>query len=308
MRSASLIAAALLFALPAAGQNDKEADRLFAEGRQLVREGRYAEACPKFERAQRLRAGVGTLLNLADCHERRGKTASAVEVFRQAEALAEAAKDKRADLARTRIEALEPRLVKLEVVVPNVDGVEVTLDSRPYPRERWGNAAPVDPGPHVVAATAPGQSAFSKRVDIFRGSVSVHVVFEKASAAKPVPMAVKPSDATTDSSALSTQRMVAVGVAGIGVVGVGVSAGFGFASLRAKNEADDHCQLGPSGDQCDSTGVDAGDRAIARGTVSTIAFIAGSAAIAAGAVLWLTDSPEDRRGVGLTPFGVRGRF
>lgn len=309
----ALSLALLLVAAPAAGDpNAQRADELFAQGRKLVLEGKYAEACPKFDEAQRLRPGVGTLLNLADCHERRGKTASASRVFREAKALAEQANDERSTLAEARISALEPRIPKLTVVVPAVDGLQVTLDGKPLSDEQWGNPMGLDPGSYTIAATAPNQPPFSESVELLRGAVTVNVRFE----AEPVPPALAPlaprPEPTADvlGTPLSTQRMLALGVAGVGVIGLGVGAGFGLASMSAKGEADDHCQLGPRGDQCDSRGVSAGDRAIARGNVSTIAFIAGGAAVAAGAVLWFTNSPSEKQGgaVGLIPFGVRGRF
>ena len=314
MLRTSVLLCVLFSAAPAWGQaNDEEANRLFGEGRQLVREGKYAEACPKFEQAQSLRPGVGTLLNLGDCHERRGKTASALRTFEQALAMAEARGDKRASLARTRVEALEARLVKLTLVIPKIDGLEVTLDGQPFPRDRWGKPTPIDPGKHDISATAPGRTPFSKSVDAFQGAVRVSIRFpEDDEAATPAgaPMPAPGASIQADTTRLSTQRWIAVGAAGVGVVGLGIGAGFGLASLSAKGEADDHCKLGPRGDQCDRTGVDAGDSAIARGNVATVAFIVGGAAIAAGAVLWLTDAPKERAagGVGLVPFGVRGQF
>src|ERR1019366_5157952 len=53
------------------------AEALFEEGRSLVAAGKYAEACPKFADSERLGPSVATLLNLAKCWGRGGRTAPA---------------------------------------------------------------------------------------------------------------------------------------------------------------------------------------------------------------------------------------
>ncbi|MBK7777474.1 MAG: hypothetical protein IPI43_25675 [Sandaracinaceae bacterium] len=64
------------------------AEALFREGRRLMEEGNYDEACPKFEASNRLDVAVGTLLNLGVCWEQGGRLASAWATFLEAAALA----------------------------------------------------------------------------------------------------------------------------------------------------------------------------------------------------------------------------
>src|SRR5688572_27095637 len=58
-----------------------EARTLFREARELVKEQKYARACPKFERSLTIERGIGTMYNLADCWEKLGRLASAHALF-----------------------------------------------------------------------------------------------------------------------------------------------------------------------------------------------------------------------------------
>jgi hypothetical protein len=151
-------------------QEQQLAQALFDDGRRLMEEGRYSEACPKLAESQRLDPGGGTLLNLAICHEKEGKLATASNDF--AEALSLAARDGRKDreaIARERIKAVEGRVPRITVIVrpsSELDGLEVKLDGLVLRRAAWGVATPVDPGSHVVEASATGHAPWSSTVPI----------------------------------------------------------------------------------------------------------------------------------------------
>src|SRR6516165_4621044 len=92
------------------------ATQLFKEGRNLVDQGHVSEGCRKLEESQRLDPGGGTLLNVALCHEKEGRRATAWAEF--TEALGIAKKDdrpERVELAQSHITALEPTLSHLVI-------------------------------------------------------------------------------------------------------------------------------------------------------------------------------------------------
>src|SRR5688500_18545046 len=70
------------------GSDKALAEVLFREGRQLLQRGETDAACEKFAESHRLDEALGTLLNLAVCHESQGRFASAWAEFHQAAATA----------------------------------------------------------------------------------------------------------------------------------------------------------------------------------------------------------------------------
>jgi len=171
------------------------AEALYQKGRQLVAEGKYAEACPKFAESYRLDAATGTLLNLAACHESEKKLATAWTEF--TEAAASARRDQRDDrvkFADEHLAAIEPKLSRLTVTVaPNaeVPDLKLQLDGVMVLAAARGVPAPVDPGEHVVEAQAPGRKPWSQRVRINEEAqsltVTVPLLDVEAPAAPPTP-------------------------------------------------------------------------------------------------------------------------
>ena len=107
-----------------------QAAQLFQAGRDLARAGKYAEACDTFAQSFLLDPAPGTVLNLGDCHEHLGHLAEAWRRFDHAAAQFDLAHDDgRAKFARTRRDALGPRL-GIVVVLGAGPGEHVTVAGR----------------------------------------------------------------------------------------------------------------------------------------------------------------------------------
>src|SRR3954454_4731648 len=121
---ANVVVAVCLSAAPAfAGADEKiAAEALFDEGKRLMLEGKFAPACEKLEQSERVDPAIGTLLYLAECYEKSGRSASAWATFREASSAARAAgQAERARVGQERAARLEPALVRLTIMVPPED-------------------------------------------------------------------------------------------------------------------------------------------------------------------------------------------
>ncbi len=325
---AGVVLAALVYAGPALAQQPAASDRtlaesLFRQARALIKEGKAREACPKFEESQRLDPGGGTLLNLADCHERIGRTATAWAEF--SEALALARRDGRRDriaLAEKQIAKLEPLLPKLLVNVSpdaGVDGFEVRLDADTIPRAAWSTPMPIDPGPRVIRASAPGYETFVRRVEAKPGAtVEVQIgplepsaeapVAERPSESRAGPaVSTAPRDTGRDRAAPEQNRGARTAgwvMLGAGVVSSGVGAAFGVRAFSKRSASDDECPAG----ECTTRGVALNEDAKDAALVSNITFGIGVPAVGVGLYLLLTSRPEkpkSAKAVSIAPVGSR---
>lgn len=302
------------------------AEALFLAGRDLMGAAKFAEACKKFEASQRLDAGLGTLLYLADCYEKANRLASAWATFREAESIAMGRSDQsRAEVAKERYTALEPRLSKLWIKVDagNDAATEVKRDGEPIPKESWGIALPTDAGDHLIEATAPGRKPWSTKVAVQHEAESVPVdvplleIAPSAPAATPAPAAPvsasPPSRDERSAASSSTQRTLGIVFGAVGVAGLGVGSYFG---LKAKSKYNDSLGFCDPNDKnlCSQPGVSRRDDALAAARLGTVFMIGGGAFLAGGLVLFLT-APSARTesagsaglkvAAGITPGGAR---
>jgi hypothetical protein len=296
MRREGTIILALLAFAPAARADDASskatAEALFRDARQLMKDGRFDAACPKLAESQRLDPAAGTLLNLAECYEKNGQTASAWATFGEAARAAELRK--RADWKATadaRVKELEPTLSYLTIEVdPDTaaaPGVTVHRDRDEVHRASWATALPIDPGPHTVSASASGRIDWKTDIEVKKTSDRVTVKVPKlalAPVATPVTAPPPPPRAAKNEETSHFRRTtVGLGLVGVGAAVLATGLVFGFFASNQWSTADRLCP----GDTCsDQNGIDASKKAHTFATVSTIGVIAGGVLAAAGIGIW----------------------
>ncbi len=317
MKRAAAALALLLFATSARAQeepsktdNRARAQQLFDSALADAEKGDFASACPKFLASQEADPKTSTLLNLANCYEKNGQTASAWGAFREAETLArKAARGDWETAARARAEALEPKLVKLTVDVPEssrVPGLVVTRDGAKLASGEYGVAIPVDPGEHIVSATADGRKPFEKKVSVREssGTITIPGLEELPAPPAPPPVGAEPLPVAppAPTSWWTPLRTAGVITGGTGAVAMITGVVLGFVAKSSYDDARAQCSSGTHG--CPSGAVSDANGAYGLAAGATAVFVVGAVAAAAGGVLVIVGGPRVNVGVG----SVSGRF
>ena len=290
------------------------AETLYQSAVQLIRNGDYATACPKLAESHKADPAGGTVLLLAICYEKVGKTASAWIKFKEALAMARA--DRRADReqrAREHLTALEPRLSRMTVVMPDsvraLPGFTVSVDGTVVPTSSQSWTMPVDPGQHHVEAEATGMQPWSGELtippeDAQKESIEIPMLDglpEKPSEPSPQPepgptrrsvLATHPPEPDTHPVRVGrTQRTVGVIVGGAGLSAAGVGSYFGIQALLKNRDARDLCPESPCSDP---KGTALSGDAMDHGTRANVLFAVGGAVLTTGVVLYVT-APKKKK-------------
>jgi hypothetical protein len=320
MRARSLIpvlALATALGRPAAAQGSDAASAtaLFQEGREAAKKGDYATACLKMEESFRIDAAVGTLLNLADCQEHLGHLASAWQRFQEA-ADKLAASDDRLAAVKQRVAALAPRLPKLVVTLaPGAPpDTRVTRDGLALSAASLGAALPVDPGAHVIVASAPGREDRRYPLDAAEGRT------DRVAVEPGAPVPATGTEATeTPPSGGAKLRIAGIVVGALGVATLGAAVGTGVVLPSKEAIVNQHCGkvVGRLPDQCDATGFAAAQSGKTLAAVNTATWILGGLATAAGVTLVIVGSVGNGKpaasvqvgaSAGFTGAVIEGRF
>jgi len=305
MRVLSFLSCWLIAGVAAADVS--EAERLFAEAQKLRAEGRFELACVKLEQSLKADWALGSLLYLADCYERTGRLASANEKFRQAQIDAVAAGDmQRVALATQAMQALEPRLAKLQLIVDEI-GAEIMLDGRPLPRAMWEGVA-VDPGEHEVTLLLPGGRPIARRVRAPAEGQTARIELGPPPAPPPArplpPPSPAPSGEPEPAPGLADTHIAAIAMGAFAVAGTAIGTAL---IVHAKSTYDASAEFCTLDDFCEDQGLAARNEARDLATGATIAYAGAGAAAAAMIALLVAGATHEESTVGVAP-GPPGAF
>lgn len=302
-------------------QSQRAAARKHANsGRELFKEEKYAQAIEEFRAAEDLVHAPPHLLYVARALAKLGKLIEARETYQRIadERLATGAPpafEKAQEAARTERNALDARIPKITVAIegPDTSATTVTIDGVPVDAATVGEPLPLDPGEHHVAAEADGFVAERKSFELTEGegTVEIQLVLGRATGTTPD----DPGGEEGGGGEISYPPFILMG-AGVLVMGIGGITG-GLALGKA-GELKDACPQNPCPTENESLADDANTMA----TVSTVSFIVGGLATAAGVgwLIWdLTAAPADEEeadalGLRIRPYmgpgavGLHGRF
>lgn len=219
-----------------------------------------------------------------------------------------------APFARARAQATElaerlaGRIPSLQIELKGLDDGdtgEVRLDGHPVEPATIGLPRKVNPGKHVVTATAPGYHPLSLPIVVEEGEGRVLDVHLRPD--------TEPADAGDDGGAeggLSPLVFVGFGLAGAGLLTGAITGGV---SLSLAGDVKDQC----SSDVCPTAAESDADTSVALAHVSTVSFVVAALGAGVGTVglfwpeLFGADAPGQafvRPLIGPGGLGVYGRF
>jgi hypothetical protein len=218
--------------------------------------------------------------------------------------------------AQAEIGDVQKRIANVTIAIDGAPpGAKVSLDDKPFPNSLLGLKRQVDPGTHVVKATADGYKVAEASFNVTdAGSTDVRLTMEKdpnaGVVAQPQPGPARgTSDVPPPKSSQKTYALVAFGVGGAGLVLGTVG---GLLALGKSSSLKDTCKI--NGSKCPASAQSDIDSYQTMGTLSTVGFIVAGVGGAAGAVLLLTAPKAETKGATVSPYvgagnmGVTGTF
>ncbi|GAC1352762.1 MAG: hypothetical protein NVS3B20_13790 [Polyangiales bacterium] len=297
-RALAAIPIALLTAIggPARAQNGASADALFREAKASIARGEIDRACAMFAESNRLEPAVGTLLNLADCEERRHRIAQASQLFVRAKEAMPPGDD--------RLPYVEDRLAKLAPRIPHVTlrrangaprELRLSAEGTTYSDAVLGVPLPLEPGVHLLRVEAIGYVGADYTITVAEGESAVLEIAPGRrvgdGAAAVHPNDSKSFDQQRQKTESSPQRPVNPSTArtagwvfmGSGLVGIATGTITGILVFANANTYKAHCTP-----VCDDEGAQAARVGRPLSVISPIALGIGVLGVGVGAFLVVT--------------------
>jgi hypothetical protein len=162
----------------------KQARELFQQAYKDEQEKRFADALEKFRKVAAVKETPAVRYRIGAVLEGSGRLREARDTFRALAATRDQLKPEEQEIAASaaeRVLDLDRRVPKLLVRAENAPpDTRLLVDGAPVPVTEQPHAVELDPGEHLVAATAPGHRAFEGKVTLpERSEVPFPVVLEK---------------------------------------------------------------------------------------------------------------------------------
>ncbi|MEO8698776.1 MAG: PEGA domain-containing protein [Kofleriaceae bacterium] len=281
----------------------------FDQGRALMKQKKYKQACAAFENSQKLDPQMGTQFNLAECQSHMGMVATAWLAYREL--------GQRDNMAGRKMEAnrrakeLEKRLPKLLVKLASPPAGLVVKINNMDSTALLGIESPVDLGEYEIHATAPGYAPFEATATVSTEGKTVKVTVElEESEGTPDPgLTTKPKKTTkvvtgpVDEPASTSHRKrngAILGIAG----GVAIAGGMVF-GLSARGKWSDAEALCPDHACPNANAKEQGDELVdsarTNATYATALVLGGAALTAVGIYFVATAKPSSGTALRVTP-------
>jgi PEGA domain len=244
---------------------------LLQAGNALIQTGDYVEALDKFNQAYALVPSPKLLLNIGTTLRYLGRNAQANDTYEQYLKDPDHDPTREAEIKKI-IRELYGSTGRVRIVV-KTEGASVKLDNKPIGNAPLDYDTRLDPGDHTVVVDKPGMSPAVLTIQVKSGI---------ALALSPEPTPAKLITTTVESG--TNQRIAGFVIGGVGVASVAVGGIFGGLALSANNSAKKECSKAEP-TICSARGVELGNTATMRATISTATFVSGLGLAALGTIL-----------------------
>ena len=259
---------------------EERALSLYKEGVQFAREGRWKEAETRFEQVTEIRAAPPALFALARAQIENGKFASAKSTLERAAHGSEPEYAAIVEQATERLRDLEPRIPRVEIDVPDAQGLKVTVDGASL-----GSVRVIELDcctPHHIVVAAAGRRSFATTITLNQSE-------RRRLRPELVPEAEGPTSAhDRRAPAEPPARSSVLGPVILGSAGLAAGIAGVVVRVAAQSDYDDavgSCAGEPP--RCTSTAdVERGNDARTRILIGTVAVGVGLAAVAGAGVWW----------------------